>query len=138
MDAAQSAGGMDSDDLRPADEAILDVLRQGRATKGHLVDETGYSRNTVYNRLEVLEAAGHVETVHEGTRLFEFVDDPRDESEFTDSSILIADRAPGDDVHGVHDYLQLHVDDARGQIYIIEATADRRIRVAELEEESGE
>ena len=45
---------MDEDDLRPADEAILDVLQDGRATKGMLVDESGYSRNTVYNRLEVL------------------------------------------------------------------------------------
>jgi len=68
---------MDSDDLRPADEALLDVLSEGRATKGMLVDESGYSRNTVYNRLEVLEAAGHVTVVHEPTRLFELVNDPR-------------------------------------------------------------
>jgi DeoR/GlpR family transcriptional regulator of sugar metabolism len=68
---------MDKHDLRPADEAILDVLQDGRATKGMLVDETGYSRNTIYNRLEVLKAAGHVFTVHEGTRLFELTSDPR-------------------------------------------------------------
>jgi uncharacterized membrane protein len=42
---------MDADDLRPADEAILDILAGGRATKGLLVDGSGYSRNTVYNRL---------------------------------------------------------------------------------------
>jgi len=46
-----------------------------------LVDESGYSRNTVYNRLEVLEAAGHVHVVHESTRLFELVNDPRDNSQ---------------------------------------------------------
>jgi uncharacterized membrane protein len=69
---------MDTEDLRPADEAILDELRDGRATKGALVDWTGFSRNTVYNRLEVLEAAGHVNCIHEGTRLFELVDDPRE------------------------------------------------------------
>lgn len=68
---------MDKDDLRRADEAILDVLRNGRATKGMLVDETGYSRNTIYNRLEVLEAAEHIRVVHEPTRLFELVTDPR-------------------------------------------------------------
>ncbi|MFA9416376.1 helix-turn-helix transcriptional regulator [Natrinema sp. HArc-T2] len=68
---------MDPDDLRPADEAILDELKGGRVTKGALVDWTGYSRNTVYNRLEVLEAAGYVECVHDGTRLFELIDDPR-------------------------------------------------------------
>jgi transcriptional regulator of nitric oxide reductase len=71
---------MDDDDLRPADEAILDVLQDGRATKGLLVDESGFSRNTVYNRLEVLQAADHVRVVHESTRLFELVSDPRDQS----------------------------------------------------------
>lgn len=70
---------MDGDDLRPADEALLDVLSEGRATKGMLVDESGYSRNTVYNRLEVLEAAGHITVVHEPTRLFELVNDPRND-----------------------------------------------------------
>jgi len=78
IETAHSARQMDVDDLRPADEAILDELSDGRATKGALVDWTGYSRNTVYNRLEVLEAAGHVECVHDGTRLFELVSDPRD------------------------------------------------------------
>lgn len=68
---------MDESDLLPADKAILKVLTEGRATKGLIVDETGYSRNTVYNRLEVLQAAGHVKLVHESTRLFELVSDPR-------------------------------------------------------------
>jgi len=75
--AAPKRTRMDPDDLRPADRDILDVLAAGRATKGYLVDETGYSRNTVYHRLEVLQAAGHVRCVHEPTRLFEVVDDPR-------------------------------------------------------------
>lgn len=69
---------MDKSDLRPADKAILNVLKEGRATKGMLVDETGYSRNTVYNRLEVLQASGHVKIVHESTRLFEIVSEPPD------------------------------------------------------------
>jgi len=77
MAATQENKSMDPDDLRPADEAILDELKGGRVTKGALVDWTGYSRNTVYNRLEVLEAAGYVECVHDGTRLFELTDDPR-------------------------------------------------------------
>lgn len=75
--AQPDATPMDEDDLRPADDAILDVLSDGRATKGMLVDESGFSRNTVYNRLEVLQAANHVRTVHEPTRLFELVSDPR-------------------------------------------------------------
>jgi len=81
MAATQENKSMDPDDLRPADKAILDELKGGRVTKGALVDWTGYSRNTVYNRLEVLEAAGYVKCVHDGTRLFELVDDPRNGNE---------------------------------------------------------
>ena len=71
---------MDSTDLTETDEAILNELEKCRATKGALVGWTGYSRNSIYNRLEVLEAAGHVRCVHEGTRLFELVEDPRENS----------------------------------------------------------
>lgn len=78
---------MDADDLTQTDQAILDVLKQGRGgdepwglgTKGYLVDKTEFSRNSIYNRLEILEAHGHIELVHGPTRLFAFVDDPRDE-----------------------------------------------------------
>ncbi|WP_082682118.1 hypothetical protein [Haloferax profundi] len=78
---------MSSSNLTGTDKAILDVLKRGResdgpwgiATKGYLVDETGYSRNSVYNRLEVLEARGFVKLIHESTRLFKFVSDPREE-----------------------------------------------------------
>lgn len=35
-----------------------------------LVGESEYSCNTVYNRLEVLQAAGYVHVVHDSTRLF--------------------------------------------------------------------
>lgn len=71
---------LDATDLLDSDKAILDVLREGRATKGYIVDNADISRNTAYNRLEVLEAAEHVREVHEPTRLFELVDDPRQES----------------------------------------------------------
>lgn len=69
---------MHADDLLDADEELLDVLQEGRATKGMLVDRTGLSRNTVYNRTQVLEAASHIRVVHDATRLFELVDDPRE------------------------------------------------------------
>lgn len=73
----KSESSMNSTDLTETDKAILNKLHEGRATKGALVEWTGYSRNSIYNRLEVLEAAGYVECVHEGTRLFELVEDPR-------------------------------------------------------------
>jgi len=94
---------MDEDDLKGADEAILDALADGRATKGALVDWTGYSRNTVYNRLEVLEAGGLIECVHEGTRLFELVEDPRDgeddqlRSDGVGGSAIVPEADPIDD-----------------------------------------
>ncbi|WP_254523166.1 helix-turn-helix transcriptional regulator [Natrinema caseinilyticum] len=86
MATALSPEEMDADDLTRTDRAILDVLKEGHggdepwgiATKGRLVDETDFSRNSVYNRLEVLEAAGFVELIHEPTREFRFVEDPRE------------------------------------------------------------
>lgn len=71
------------DDLSGAEAAIVDALAEhGNMTKGALVDATGYSRNTVYTRLEVLQAAGFVDCVHDPTRLFTLVEDPRPTTEF--------------------------------------------------------
>ncbi|WP_245852859.1 helix-turn-helix transcriptional regulator [Natrinema ejinorense] len=89
MATAQTPQDMDADDLTRTDRAILDVLKEGCggdepwgiATKGRLVDETDFSRNSVYNRLEVLEAAGFVELTHEPTREFKFVKDPREDGD---------------------------------------------------------
>lgn len=69
---------MSRDDLRQADKDILEVLSEGRATRGYLLERTEYVETTIYDRLEVLEAAGHVETIHEPTALVELVDDPRE------------------------------------------------------------
>ena len=77
---------MKVDDMTDVDQEILDVLKEGRtsdepwgiATKGRLVDETGRSRNSVYNRLTALRHAGCVELIHEGTREYKFVFDPRE------------------------------------------------------------
>lgn len=75
---ANAVQRMDADDLGPTDEDILDVLQErGNCTKGALVDWTGYSRNTIYNHLEKLEAGGVVECIHEPTRLFAIKSDPR-------------------------------------------------------------
>jgi hypothetical protein len=86
MAIAHPEEDMDADDLTKTDKAILDALKAGResgdpwgiATKGRLVDETGKHRNSVYNRLDSLRHAGHVELIHESTREFKFVSDPRE------------------------------------------------------------
>lgn len=69
---------MSPDELRPADREILDVLSDGRATKGMLMDECELSQTSVYERLEVLEEADHIRLVHATTSLWELVDDPRE------------------------------------------------------------
>ena len=65
-------------DLTDTDEAILDILSEGRATQGYMVDETGESRQKLYSRLNILVATGHVKRVHDTTALYELVNDPRE------------------------------------------------------------
>lgn len=69
---------LDPADLSEADKEILDELREGARTKGYLVDVTGYHRNTIGHRLEVLEAADIIRCVHESTALYELIKDPRE------------------------------------------------------------
>lgn len=73
-----------ADQLLDSDKRILDALRDhGNLTKGALVDLTGYSENTVYNRLDSLTSAELVTLKHEGTRLFAITEDPRDGQTWT-------------------------------------------------------
>lgn len=70
-----------SEDLSDADRAILDELQEGDRTKGYIVDMTGYHRNTVGHRLEVLEVAGCIECIHRGTALYRLDRDPRESND---------------------------------------------------------
>ena len=70
---------IDADDLTDADRAILEELQAGARTKKYIIDETGLHRNTVGNRIDVLEAGEIVRSLHETTALYELVDDPRDD-----------------------------------------------------------
>jgi DNA-binding Lrp family transcriptional regulator len=76
--AVEQPAVTDADDLTDADRAILDELQVGARTKKAIVDATGLHRNTVGNRLDVLEAAEFIECVHETTALYELIDDPRE------------------------------------------------------------
>jgi DNA-binding IclR family transcriptional regulator len=67
-------------DLTETDHRILDALAEGRCTTGYLADELDRSRQHVHNRLAVLLAAEYVRKVHDGTALYELVEDPRDAS----------------------------------------------------------
>ncbi|WP_202932604.1 hypothetical protein [Halorussus salinus] len=70
---------LDKDDLGPADEALLDMLRDGRVTAPYAADETGYSLQYVRDRLGRFVEHGNARKVYEG--LYELVDDPRADGE---------------------------------------------------------
>ncbi|SFR41946.1 HNH endonuclease [Halogeometricum rufum] len=61
------------------EEAVLDLLREGRVTAPYAADETGYSLQYVRDVLGRLVEHGHARKVYQG--LYEFVDDPREEED---------------------------------------------------------
>lgn len=63
--------------LSPVDEAILNELKDGARTKGFLVDQTGFHRNTIGTHLRILEAADAVTCLHRPTALYELEENPR-------------------------------------------------------------
>ena len=65
-------------DVTDATEQVLDVLVDGRATPGMIAEETGLSRNTVHNQLRSLRAGDYIRYAHEGTAVYELVEDPRE------------------------------------------------------------
>jgi hypothetical protein len=69
---------LDEEDLGPADEALLDMLNEGRVTAPYVADETGYSLQYVRDRLGRLVEHGNARKVYEG--LYELVEDPRKEN----------------------------------------------------------
>lgn len=68
---------LDEDDLGPADEAILEMLQDGRVTAPYVAEETGYSLQYVRDRLSRLVEHGNARKVYEG--LYELIEDPRTE-----------------------------------------------------------
>lgn len=70
---------LDEDDLGPADEALLDMLREGRVTAPYAADETGYSLQYVRDRLRRLVEHRNARKVYEG--LYELVEDPRSDGD---------------------------------------------------------
>lgn len=76
-----SESTLDPELLKSADEEILEELDEGARTKGYLVDETGYHRNWIGHRLEVLEASGAITCLHRSTALYKIRNDPREGDE---------------------------------------------------------
>lgn len=67
---------IDEDDLGPADQAILDLLQEGRIIAPYAADETGYNLQYIRDRLKRLAEHNCVNKVYQG--LYELEYDPRD------------------------------------------------------------
>ena len=118
--AVQQERDVDTDQLTNADEQILDELHEGARTKKALVDATGLHRNTVGNRLDVLEAGDAVHCIHETTALYELRYDPRE-----------SDADAGDDQRRLRESVEA-LKNERGDLQ--EQLADAHERIDELEE----
>ena len=62
------------DDLNDTDLGILELLQDGRETRGSLVDQLGRAENYVGERLRWLRANDLVGYHHEPTALYELTD----------------------------------------------------------------
>jgi hypothetical protein len=117
---------IDADDLTDADEEIIDVLGHGARTKGAIIDATGLHRNTVGNRLDVLEAGDVIERIHDRTALYDLVDDPREDDDTptllgkydTDDlrELVEAERAEADEYADRVVELESELEDCRDQL----------------------
>ncbi|WP_442903415.1 winged helix-turn-helix domain-containing protein [Halobacterium sp. KA-4] len=62
--------------LNPTDQAILELLKEGRCTPSYIAQNTEYSRGNIQNRLLRLVEHGYTEQL--GGGLYELREDPRD------------------------------------------------------------
>ncbi|WP_348611664.1 helix-turn-helix domain-containing protein [Halobaculum rarum] len=67
---------LDSEQLNPSDQVILDCLNEGRCTAAYIAQETGYSKGNIRNRLVRLVEHGYVAQL--GGGLYELIEDPRE------------------------------------------------------------
>jgi len=65
--------------ISPADDKLLNLLREGRVTAPFAADETGYSLQYIRDRLGRLVEHGNARKVYDG--LYELVEDPREETD---------------------------------------------------------
>jgi predicted ArsR family transcriptional regulator len=71
---------MDSpDDLNTTDERILDLLREGRETRGSIATQLGKHENYIGERLKWLRVHNVVQYHHKETGLYELIEDPREQ-----------------------------------------------------------
>lgn len=66
-------------ELNRIDHAILQMLAEGRATQGYLIDATPHTRSQIQRRLEALHMGEYIAKVHDGTALYEITEKGRNE-----------------------------------------------------------
>ncbi|EMA51727.1 hypothetical protein C450_12163 [Halococcus salifodinae DSM 8989] len=71
-------------ELNRIDRAILQMLAEGRATQGYLIDATPHTRSQIQRRLEALHMGEYIEKIHDGTALYEITQ--KGQNEVTDHS----------------------------------------------------
>jgi hypothetical protein len=69
---------LDPEDLAPVDEAVLDMLQDGRVTAPFVGEETDYNVQYVRDRLTRMVEHGNARKAYEG--LYELVEDPREDT----------------------------------------------------------
>ena len=62
--------------LSETDEAILEILTEGRNAPSNIADRLEFTRQYVQQRLKRLEEHGHVQNI--GSGVYELCDDPRE------------------------------------------------------------
>lgn len=67
---------LSEEDLAPADEEVLSMLREGRVTAPFVAEKSEYSLQYVRERLNRLVEHGNAEKIYDG--LYELTVDPRE------------------------------------------------------------
>jgi len=99
-------------ELNKADLRLLDLLSDGRITPSYAVERTGYTRQYVHQRLQLLKAAGMVENLGHGLYELSQTDDSEPQAvESDDGKISVGRECPwcGEEVNDPADALT-HLD----------------------------
>jgi hypothetical protein len=125
---------LEENDLGPADEALLNMLREGRVTAPFAAEETGYSLQYVRDRLGRLVEHGNAQKVYEG--LYELVDDPRanPEQHFEKTGSVTDNEPDLAEPEGVdiHDRMEARLEqlDVKGRPAAVERTRRQAVKYA--------
>ncbi|WP_434531056.1 hypothetical protein ACODNH_05435 [Haloarcula sp. NS06] len=130
MSATTSGMALTEDDLSPAQEQSLELLREGRVTAPFVAEQADYSLQYIREELTDLVKHGHVSKIHDG--LYELVNDPRVETDRRPKSEADIDHVR-EFIHGIEEQIRKA---ERGEIdRNVEKLRQQRDAIAEVLEE---